>query len=199
MSRDWEDAWHRHDTLWDKGAAAPPLLEYLEQWDHGFVRGSRLLVPGCGSGHDVRALAAAGAEVVGLDIAATAVRVARDFKPSGSESYVHGDLFEWDGGCFDGLWEHTCFCAIEPGQRDRYAEAAARLIRPGGRLVGVFFLNPENDGDGPPFGATREEIVGHLAPHFELIRSQVPERAYPGRMGREWLAHFERRAEPASR
>ena len=31
--------------------------------------------------------------------------------------------------------EHTCFCAIEPGQRGAYRAAVARLLKPGGRLV----------------------------------------------------------------
>lgn len=192
--RDWEDHWRRGDTPWDKGAAAPPLLEYLEEWDDGFAASAEFLVPGCGSGHDVRALAAAGARCVGLDLSPTAVETARAHPPVAGETYHAGDFFDWDGGEFDALWEHTCFCAIEPVHRDRYARAAARAVRAGGRLVGVFYLDPDNDGDGPPYRAGREEICRHLGPWFSLIRGSVPQRAFAGREGREWLAVFERRA-----
>jgi hypothetical protein len=52
---DWEQRYETGDTPWEKGAPAPPLLEWLES--RGSIRGD-ILVPGCGSGHDVRAIAA---------------------------------------------------------------------------------------------------------------------------------------------
>lgn len=191
--RDWDDHWKRGETPWDKGEAAPPLLEYLELWDEGFVRGARVLVPGCGSGHDVRALAERGALATGLDLSPTAVRVARSRPPVEGEGYRLGSFFEWEDIPFDAVWEHTCFCAIDPADRDRYARAAARLVKTGGRLIGVFYLDPDHDEDGPPFGATREEISRHLEPWFSLVREKVPDRAFPSREGREWLAEFKRR------
>lgn len=190
--RDWEACWQRGETPWDKGQAAPPLLEYLEDWDAGFVHGGRVLVPGCGSGHDVRALALAGALPVGLDLSPTAIKVAREHPPVAGEVYQEGCFFRWDEGGFDAIWEHTCFCAIEPATREQYARSAARALRPGGRLIGVFYLDPDHDEDGPPYRAEQEEIAGHLEPWFSLVGGRVPTRTFPGREGREWLAVFER-------
>jgi SAM-dependent methyltransferase len=193
---DWEAQWRAGETPWDKGEAAPPLAETLAGPRRDRLVPGRVLVPGCGSGHDVRALAAAGAEVVGLDVSETALRAARAHDPAGGETYAHGDFFEWRDGEFDALWEHTCFCAIPPGRRADYAAAAAALVRPGGHLVGVFFLDPWDPGevpDPPPFGADAEEIVGHLAPDFEFLEGWAPGRTYPGRENREWLACFRRR------
>lgn len=193
---DWEKAWREEDTPWDKGEAAPPLREFLESPVGGWLTSGRVLVPGCGSGHDVRALAAAGAEVTGLDVSPTAIARAREIEPVGSEEYVAADLFSWRGGRFDALWEHTCFCAIEPERRPAYAEAAAELIRPGGHLVGVFFLtpwDPDEERDPPPYEADRDEITAHLSPWFTFLEGWVPDRAYPEREGREWLAAFRRR------
>lgn len=193
MTRDWDHHWIEGDTPWDKGEAAPPLLEYLEDWDDGFVGGARILVPGCGSGHDVRALAAAGARATGLDLAPSAVEVAREYPTVGGEDYCQGNLFEWSGpAAFDAIWEHTCFCAIEPEDRPRYAEAVARLLKPGGRLIGVFYLDPENEEGGPPFASSKAEILKHLEPLLSLEREKVPDRAFPSREGREWLAQFVR-------
>jgi hypothetical protein len=75
----------------------------------------------------------------------------------------------------------------------------AEILPVGGHLVGVFYLTPWDEGEtaqGPPFGASREEIVAHFAPWFELKKGWLPERAYPGREGREWLAVLERRPNP---
>ncbi|GAA5477400.1 methyltransferase domain-containing protein [Haloferula helveola] len=199
---DWDARWREGETPWDKGEPAPPLLECLDGPDGEFLAGARVLVPGCGSGHDVRALARAGATVTGLDLSPTALEVAQSFPEVGGETYLPGDFLEWHSECFDAVWEHTCFCAIDPADRGRYAAAASRLIRPAGRLVGVFYLtpwDPDEEPDGPPHASDRDEIVRHFSPWFSLIREKVPERAYPGREGREWLVAMERNtAEPGS-
>lgn len=197
---DWEARYRGGDTPWEKGFAAPPLLELLERWRIDPTwGGGGVLVPGCGLGHDVRALAATGLPVLGLDLSAAAVEAARAFDPAGSEHYAQGDLFDaswYPEQGFSGWWEHTCFCAIDPTDRPRYAEAAARLIRPGGWLCGVFFLTPNDpgeEGQGPPFEAGIGEIDGLLAPWFDRVEAWVPDRSYPGREGREWLAVYRRK------
>ena len=195
----WEELWSSGETPWEKGHAAPPLSEYLEQEDTVLHHARHVLVPGCGSGHDVRELARHGISATGLDLAATAVATARAREAVGSEDYVEGDLFDdtWRKGReFDAVWEHTCFCAIDPALRPDYARTMAEILPPGGYLVGVFYLDPWDPGEeakGPPYGATREEISGLLAPWFVLRENRVPGRAYPGREGKEWLAVFERR------
>jgi methyl halide transferase len=196
---DWEKRWQEGDTPWDKGAAAPPLIEYLGLGAGEWAEARRILVPGCGSGHDVRALAARGFQALGVDLAESAVAHARSFRAIGAESYVQADLFTLDPaavGELDGWWEHTCFCAIPPERRPDYALAAARLIRPGGWLIGVFFLNPHDEDDpllGPPFQSRKEEIIELFSQDFDFRWGRVPEHAYPGREGREWLAAFRRR------
>ena len=194
---DWEQRWVEGDTPWDKGAPAPPLLEFLNGPHAGLLNGAQILVPGCGSGHDVRALAEKDTRPVGLDLSETALQKAQEYEKIGGESYMLGDFLTMNDSQYDAIWEHTCFCAIDPSRRQDYAEAAARLVRPGGHLVGVFFLNPWDEGEeenGPPFGASREEIEKLFAPWFTLRHKKVPETSYTGREGREWLACFERQS-----
>jgi hypothetical protein len=197
---DWESRYQAGDMPWEKGLASPPLLELLEKfqdWGDGPV-----LVPGCGFGHDVRALAGLGIPVLGLDLAPTAVARAREFPGTGRESYEVGNFLdpEWRTGReFAALWEHTCFCAIDPGDRTRYAEAAAGCLREGGLLAGVFFLTPFDPGEesaGPPFGVTVEELDAWFSPWFERVNGWVPQAAFPGRAGREWIGLFRRIAHP---
>lgn len=199
---DWNERWKSGDTPWDKGAPAPPLVEFLATGDTVLHRARRVLVPGCGSGHDVRELARHGIPATGLDISPSAIDHARAQAPTGDEDYVCGDLFEggWAGERgFDAVWEHTCFCAIDPTRRTDYARAISRLLPPGGHLAGVFFLTPWDPGEtaeGPPFATSPDEIIATLEPWFEFVAGRIPTAAYPGREGREWLAVFSRRRDP---
>ena len=63
----------------------------------------------------------------------------------------------------------------------------AALLKPGGLLLGVFFINPEMDpGEtGPPFGISMDELTALFAERFQVVESHVPATAYPGREGRE--------------
>lgn len=200
---EWEKRYRAGDMPWEKGQAAPPLVELLgeiapEAWGPGPV-----LVPGCGYGHDVRKLAEeSGLAVLGVDISATAVERAREFPRAGQEDYELGDFLNpaWrDGREFSAIWEHTCFCAIDPSERGRYAEAAAACLAEGGLLAGVFFLTPFDPGEeqkGPPFGTSVTELDAWFLPYFERVKGWVPERAFPGREGREWLGLFRKLAQP---
>ena len=188
---DWNSRYETGDTPWDKGEAHPVLDDMLM---HGALAG-RVLVPGCGTGHDVRALARLGLEVTGLDLAPLAIARARSHPPVGTETYLLGDLFDLPAhlvASFDGVFEHTCFCAIDPARRGEYVEAVAALLQPGGTLLSVFFLDPGNGGDGPPFGCTVEEIDRLFATYFRMLeeRSEIP--TFPEREGRELLRLFER-------
>ena len=77
----------------------------------------------------------------------------------------------------------------------RYAASAAGVLSPGEVFVGVFYLTP-NDPDevvtGPPFNVSVAELDEVFSPWFERIDGWVPERCYPGREGREWIAVFRR-------
>lgn len=193
---DWDQRYRTGDTPWEKGAPAPPLLELLEKMGAPCFGPGPVLVPGCGLGHDVRALAECGVKAVGLDLSELAIQRARAFPQVGGESYEQGDFLDpaWRvGKRFPAMWEHTCFCAIHPGQRGSYAEAAAGLLDEGGILAGVFFLTPHDPGEeepGPPFATTVEELEKWFSPWFKLLDGWVPQRAYPGREGREWVARW---------
>jgi SAM-dependent methyltransferase len=181
----WEARYRAAETPWDKGEPSPGLVEFLRR--HGPLAG-RVLVPGCGFGHDVRAISCPGNEVVGLDIAPSAVRVAGAFPKTAGERYVAGDLFHlpagW-AGTFDWVWEHTCFCAIDPDRRPDYAAAVRSALRTGGHLLGVFYMEPDHDGDGPPYGVTAAELDDLFGGRFVAEEDWLPSRTFTTRVGRE--------------
>jgi SAM-dependent methyltransferase len=183
---DWDGAYVDGSMPWDRGAPAPPLVAFLE----GHEMKGRVLVPGCGWGHDVRALAGAGAEVTGLDISPKAVERAGEVEKAGGEKYMLGNLFDLEEGmrgAFDWVFEHTCFCAIDPSMRAAYVEAVWGALKPGGKLLGVFYLNPYDEeharGEGPPHGSTVEEIEGLFGGRFKFVASGRPGVAYAGGVG----------------
>lgn len=193
MPTDWESMYQSSETPWDKGAPSPGLVDFLAE---NAITG-RVLVPGCGFGHDVRALVAGGAEVLGIDIAPSAIEASTKIPPAGGERYELADLFHLPPhlrGSFDWVWEHTCFCAIDPSQRAAYVEAVAGALKPGGYLLAVFYLDPGQSGpdEGPPFEVSIAELDRLFFPRFKMEREWLPARAYPGREGREWLRLLQR-------
>ncbi len=184
---DWDAAYAEGETPWEKGGAHPALVDFLAE--HGPLAGE-IFVPGCGSGHDVRALSNAANHVVGLDFSTQAITRATAQPRSGREEYVQADLFalpaELDSA-FDWVFEHTCFCAIDPAQRADYVRTITRVLRPGGKLLAIFFLNPDHDEDGPPFPVSRDELEQFFGEKFALEREWIPMRTHPGREGRELM------------
>jgi SAM-dependent methyltransferase len=190
---DWEQRYRAGDTPWDKGAAHPTLKAELLRLGVG----GRVLVPGCGPGHDVEAIAVGSGvvEVVGLDVAPSAVNRARVLTARFGDlvRIEQGDLFALPAEFerrFDWVFEHTCFCAIDPSQRDAYVEAVAGVLRPGGHLLAVFYLRPwdtdeENRTAGPPFGVRIDELDLQFGRRFDLVDSWAPTATYEGREGRE--------------
>ena len=189
---DWDRRYQKGDIPWEKGAPAPPLLEWLQA--RGPLHG-KVLVPGCGYGHDVRAIAAAApdAKVVGIDISPLAVDRARQFPVAGQEVYQLGDLFNLGpeySGEFQGAFEHTCFCAIDPERRFDYVHAIADALQMGGFLLAIFYLNPWDDGEepaegGPAFGVLITELDQLFDPVFDRVDEMYPRCSFPGREGRE--------------
>jgi SAM-dependent methyltransferase len=186
---DWDAAYQKNELPWDKGAASPPLLEFLET--DGIT--GRVLVPGCGLGHDVRGLAARGAEVVGLDISPTAVARAQEMKKTAEERFVCANLFDLPPelrGSFDWVVEHTCLSGLPPAMRADYIAALHLALKSGGTYLAVFFVNPWDEAETPtppPYGISVDEVDAMIAGRFEVEREWRPTRHFPGREGRELM------------
>jgi len=187
----WEDCYQRGDMRWEKGEASPGLVDFLAA--HSDLPRGTVCSPGCGTGHDVRAWAKTGFTATGIDVAPSAVRLATDWT-AGTDlraSFQPADfLRDPPTERFDWIWEHTLFCAIHPNERENYVRAVLRWLKPGGTYLAVNYLIP--DQDGPPFGTTKEELLRHFQPHFDLVSSWIP-RSYPNRTGLElmmWWRHL---------
>ena len=188
----WNSRYQKGDTPWEKGSFAPPLIEIDERMGAGIWGRGLVLVPGCGFGHDARWIAKKGQAVKGLDVSQLAVVGACERTEGDNPEFELGDFFKPELATCSAIFEHTCFCAIDPLDRETYAVAAANWLEPGGHLVAVFFLNPDHEG-GPPFGCTLEELDGLFEKDFALVDEWQPHASYPGREGREWVRVYRRK------
>ncbi len=187
---DWEEAYQRRETPWEKGKPHPALVDFVTE--NGPLAGE-IFVPGCGSGHDVRALVTPENHVVGIDLAPFAIKKANDRLRIAQEEYMLGDLFALPATLdesFDWVFEHTCFCAIEPARRDEYVDAVAAALVPGGALVGLFYAHGRPGG--PPFTVDAGELRARFGRRF-IIDMLVPAAgSVLGRQGQELLARLVR-------
>ncbi|PYN05550.1 MAG: hypothetical protein DME02_19365 [Candidatus Rokuibacteriota bacterium] len=187
---------HTTDELIGAGAeravphfeAMQPLVDFLDTTPP--PRG-RVAVPGCGRGHDARLLAAHGYEVTAFDFVPSVLDVARRLaaREHVTVSFEQRDVFTLGRDlphAFDGIWEYTCYCAIDPARRAEYVRALAGTLRAGGWLLACFFpLRAQSAG--PPFVVSPDEVRRLLAPAFRIERAFAPLRSARGRQGREWM------------
>ncbi|MBM3855288.1 MAG: methyltransferase domain-containing protein [Verrucomicrobia bacterium] len=182
----WEEIYRQGEVFWNKGAPSPPLKQYLER----FPTRGRALVPGCGHGHEVALAVEHGLDAIGLDIAPTGIAEARALYPTLAERFVVGDLFDPAPelrGAFDVVLEHTCLSGLHPSLRASYRRGIDLTLKPGGLLIGVWFINPDLDpGDeGPPFPFPVPDLTALFATGYEIVADYVPDVAFSMRVGRE--------------
>ncbi|MGD0260484.1 MAG: methyltransferase domain-containing protein [Verrucomicrobiota bacterium] len=188
----WESRYQSRDMPWEKGAPSPGLVDFLAA--HPELPRATICVPGCGTGHDVRAWAQAGFQAFGCDIAPSAIRLANRRTRSArlpAQFQVADFLQAAPPFLFDWVFEHTLFCAIQPRERDDYVRALLRWLKPTGQYLAVNYLIPDHDG--PPFGTTRDELWQRFSPHFDLLQEWVP-LSYPNRTGLELMLWWRRKA-----
>jgi len=176
----WEKRFRENFTPWDAGRVPAALHEFLRTEP----RGQRVLIPGCGSGYEVRAFAEAGHDVFAVDFAQAAVERAKTILGPLSDRVRFADFFEFDFETpFDLVYERAFLCALPRREWPRYAPRVSQLLRPGGRLAGFFFLD---DGErGPPFGLKKGEIEALLAERFDRVADVAVSDSIPIFAGKE--------------
>ena len=194
----WERLYDSREDGWELRTPSPPLAAHLKKSPPS--RGT-VAVLGCGRGHDCRLLAKAGYQVWGFDFASQAIREARDL--AGKEgleiSFEQRDIFDLArdyAGFFDGIWEYTCFCAIDPARRPEYVRLVRSILKPEGWLLACFY--PLREGtDGPPFPTSKAELQRLFLPYFRFVETYAPDHSPEQRKGFEWMvvAKPERTAE----
>eukprot|EP01023_Acetabularia_acetabulum_P062332 TRINITY_DN7661_c0_g3_i4.p1 TRINITY_DN7661_c0_g3~~TRINITY_DN7661_c0_g3_i4.p1 ORF type:complete len:454 (-),score=94.97 TRINITY_DN7661_c0_g3_i4:476-1837(-) len=205
----YDEQWRQHwndgvapGAKWDTNNAAPSLLDIINgKLD---MSGKRAVVPGCGRGYDVIALAQAGAaEAVGLELVPAAVEEAKKHRDSLNlpqdvvvrTKYEAVDFFQYKDsqGGFDVGYDYTFFCAIHPDMRKQWSETWFELIKPGGELITLIYpIDPER-WPGPPWYVTPEvakTLLTEAGFECEYLQEVPKEKSFAHRSGHEALGRW---------
>lgn len=173
----WNALYEKNDTRWDNGLAHP-LLE--EKIPHLKLTRCRVLVLGCGTGHDAAWWEKRGHIVTGVDFSSEAIAKAKElYGERETLRWVQADVFKLPQGSilsssYDIIFEHTMFCAIPPSRREELIRVWYRLLSRRGRLIG--FVPVMDKLLGPPFGTSEWEIRKRLleAPQVRVATESRP-------------------------
>lgn len=150
---------------WDLHDTPPALIRYLQRNLHA---GSALL-PGCGSGYEVKAFQEFGWEPLAIDFSPAAVQRARDVLGPMGDRVRLADFFQHDlRGPYDVVYERTFLCSLPPERWQDYVRRVQELLRPRGKLVGLFAYGDEPQP--PPFLLTAAKADALFGGQFALTQ-----------------------------
>lgn len=140
--------------------------------------GEKIIDLGCGQGIFCRELARAGAAVTGIDASERLVRAARE--RGGNIKYLAADAarLPFDDGSFDAA---SCIMALQNMEPlDRVIGEAARVLKPGGRLLLVMshpcFRIPRQSG----WGTDEQRKLQYRRIDSYLTSQKIPIKMHPG-------------------
>jgi SAM-dependent methyltransferase len=163
----WDARFRGGVTPWDAGGV--PVQ--LPVWLGGREAPLKILVPGCGSGYEVRLFAGQGHDVLAIDFSEAAIEAARKELGELSSLLKKADFFDFAGGPFDLVYERAFLCALPRRLWPQWARRLTELVRPGGELAGFFYL--DDNQKGPPFGIAPHALAELLGDDFELSDEKI--------------------------
>ncbi|HQQ95420.1 MAG TPA: methyltransferase domain-containing protein [Bacteroidia bacterium] len=179
----WNQRYLNDNFGWDLGAISTPLKNYFDGLQD---KNLKILIPGAGHAYEAEYLHQNGfRKVYVCDFAQTALDTFKSRCPGFPEEHLLlADFFELTEQGFDLMIEQTFFCAIDPRLRRSYFEKVHKLLKPGGRLVGLLFEDELNK-DMPPFGGRREIYKPLFNDLFQVHRFETCYNSVKPREGRE--------------
>jgi methyl halide transferase len=197
------DARYQHGSRpsWDTGRTSTELQRLVEQ---GVLRPCRVLELGCGTGVNAVYLAKQGFEVIAIDVAPTALKLAQERANEAGVrvQWVQADVLAPPPlGSFDLIFDRGCYHGVRQNHPSRYVEVVQRLCRPGGHLL-ILAGNANEPGQryGPP-RVDEKELVNDFASGFDFellreIRFDTAEAAAQGALA--WVVLLRRTADPGT-
>lgn len=164
----WTKIYQTETPGWELERESVILPEVLPQLK---MNKSRVLVLGCGSGNDAAYFAKQGHVVTAVDFSPEAIqRGTAKYGSIENLNFIKADIFklpETMAGQFDLIFEHACYCAIEPTRRKDLVQLWSKLLAPQGHLLGVFFVHERRIG--PPWGGSEWEVRERLKGRFDFL------------------------------
>ena len=192
-SQFWEDIYLENDTGWDLKGVTPVFNSISNE----LIKG-KVCIVGCGRGYDAIMFAKKGFDVTAVDFAPTPISELNKLaiEKSVTITTVQDDIFSLLGkfpDTFDYVIEQTCFCAIHPNRRKEYEILVRTILKPGGKLIGLWFpLDKSPEEGGPPWGTTIDEVKSIFNSGWEIEKEKFPSQSVQPRKGREKLIIFKK-------
>jgi len=184
----WDTRFRDGVTPWDAGGVPPALKDWIGKREGRL----RVLVPGAGTGYEVRLFAELGHGVLAIDFSDAAIEAARRELGPLSARVRKADFFALEGA-FDLVYERAFLCALPRSRWPEWGRRMAALVRPGGELAGFFYI--DDNQRGPPFGISQDGLAALLGEAFELKENQAvpPAQSIPVFKGKEIWQVWKRR------
>jgi SAM-dependent methyltransferase len=186
----WTKRWEAGKTPWDFGGTPPALLAFLKR--NVTPLPARVLIPGCGTGYELRAFHEVGYDVSAIEFSAPAVTHAHEVLGPIADRIIQGNFFKHDFGAkqFELIYERGFLCSLPTDRWPEYAARMAALIPIGGKLVGLFLYGEEPEP--PPYPMTKEIAAGLLGKNFQLIHDEPTGESVPVYQGLEHWQEWKR-------
>lgn len=187
----WTNRYKEHKTGWDIGYVATPLKDYADQLTDKTLE---ILIPGAGNAYEAEYLWKQGFKNVHiLDISDVPLKQFKERNPDFPDTHIHQtDFFEFHGQ-YDIILEQTFFCSFVPTDENRstYAKQMSELLKPKGKLVGVWFDIPlTEDLEKRPFGGDAALYLSYLNPYFKTLIFEPCNNSILPRQGNELFGIF---------
>lgn len=187
----WEDIYLEDDAGWDLGGITPIFESIANK-----IKPGNVCILGCGRGYDAVMFAQKGFDVTAVDFAPFAINALTKFakKEKVKVTALQSDIFSLTPehvNTFDYIIEQTCFCAIDPTLRQEYERLVKNLLKPGGKLIGLWFpLDKTIEDGGPPWGTTVDEVKSIFKNGWTIKQEEFPDLSIESRKGREKMIIF---------
>jgi len=187
----WTQRYKEEQTGWDIGYPSTPIKEYIDQLED---KSLSILIPGAGNAYEAEYLWKQGFKnVFVMDISEFPLKNFQERNPSfPEEQLLHEDFFRHQKQ-YDLIIEQTFFCSFVPTEENRnaYAKQMAALLKPNGKLVGIWFDIPlTEDMTKRPFGGDKKLYSNYLSPYFETHTFTKCYNSIPPRQGNELFGIF---------
>jgi SAM-dependent methyltransferase len=187
----WTERYRQQETQWDAGSITPPIKKYVDQLTDKSIR---ILIPGAGNGHEAEYLFNNGFKnVFVIDISPEPIHnIQKRLPVFPAAQLITGDFFAHVGQ-YDLIIEQTFFCALDPSLQALYAPQMQKLLKPGGKLIGVLFIDPLN-ATAPPFAIPEEAYIDLFQPYLQLQKLETCYNSIKPRQNRELFIIAEKRS-----
>jgi SAM-dependent methyltransferase len=138
----WNERYGREGRIWGEG---PSRLVYMAIHLFGAENANYILVPGCGYGRMASVFSNSGFTVAGVDIAGTALDMAREIDQRGVYYQASALKMDFDHLPYDAVFAYNVLHLMLAEDRQRMIQECRRKLKDGGLMFFSVFSEQEED------------------------------------------------------